>query len=154
MNFKQIIKQIGTATLSIVSAFGGAGLLLELMSSPIDHDFVPMLMLLAGLSGTSFLSGKYFLKLRKKTKLLKVNHSEESLAKEILGLAILNDGRITVSQVIFELNISIEKAKTNLEYLYEQGLLQAQVSSEGGISYQVLDLIENKQMNTSQNFID
>jgi predicted transcriptional regulator len=154
MTFKQVIKQVVTGAVTLGTALGGSGLFLELISSPIDHDFVPMLLTMGGLFGASFLGGKYFLKLRKENKLLAESNSNEGLAKEILGLAVLNDGKINVTQAVFELNIPIETAKKSLEYLYEQGVLQAQVGDKGGFSYYMVDFVETNQIETNQNFLD
>ena len=130
MTFKQIIKQIVTGAVTIGTAFGSAGILGEILSSG-GSDFFPMTMALAVVGGTSFLGGKYFLKQRKDIKRLKV----ETLEKEILRLAVLNDGRLNVTEAVLEMDISVEKAKNALEHLVEQGVLQAGISNEGGISY-------------------
>jgi hypothetical protein len=136
MTFKQIIKQVVTGAVTVGTAFGSAGILGEIINSG-GADFVPMLMVLTFMSGTSFFGGKYFLKQRDDVKRLEI----ETLEKEILRLAVLNDGRLNVTEAVLEMDISVEKAKNALDHLSNQGVLQAGISEEGGISYHLVDYL-------------
>lgn len=150
MTFKQTIKQIVTGAVTVGTAFGTAGILGELFSSGGD-DFLPMIMAVTVVGGTSFLGGKLFLKLRRDVKRLET----ETLEKEILRLAVLNDGRLNLTETVLEMDISVEKAKNALEHLAEQGVLQTGVSDEGGISYYLVDFLgQDKIENNNSNFID
>ena len=136
MTFKQIIKQVGTGVVTIGTSFASAGILSEIFSSG-GQDFLPKFMALILMGGTSFFGGKLFLKLRNDVKRTKI----ETLEKEILRLAVLNDGRLNVTEAVLEMDISVEKAKNALDRLANQGVLQTGISDEGGISYHLVDFL-------------
>lgn len=149
MTFKQIIKQTGTAAATIGSAFASAGILGEFLST--GNDFFPSLIGVVLFGGTSFFGGKYFLKQRQDVKRLEV----ENLEKQVLRLAVLNDGRLNVTEAVLELNISVEQAKNALEHLSEQGVLQTGISDEGGISYELVDFLgQDKIEKSNDSFLD
>jgi len=149
MTFKQIIKQVVTGAVTIGTAFGSAGILGEFLGT--GEDFFPSLIGVVFLGGTSFFGGKYFLKQRKDA----VRLAAETLEKEILRLTVPNDGRLNVTEAVLEMDISVDKAKTALEHLAEQGVLQAGISAEGGISYHLVDFLgQDKIENNNSNFID
>ncbi|MFW5800139.1 MAG: NINE protein [Spirochaetota bacterium] len=67
--------------------------------------------------------------------------TKEQIERDILNLAKKNNGRLTVTQVAMETDLSLEKAEEHLQNMVKSGYVQLSISDNGVMVYEFLEII-------------
>jgi hypothetical protein len=84
----------------------------------------------------------------------RAEHAEHAVAAELLRLAELRGGRLTVAEVMAHLDLSKGQAESALEQLCRQGLADYRVSESGVLVYHFGTLIGAEEKRLAEGVLD
>jgi len=140
MSFKDTFNRITAAGMGGLGILGSIGMTVSWLQAGFEP---PFLLAYAIFGGMGYLGTKNYLAIDKKTKL----RLEQKTEQEVLRMAALSGGKLTITEVAIRMNISVDEAKITLEGLSKKGAMEIEITAAGGLVYALSNFLTAEEKN-------